>query len=106
VTDTDRLAALLHEAIDDCDQVGWDSARTTDLRPEAVYDAVYAALIAAGVTLATPAPLDEERLRAALIASQRYIATAWIEEGVSEVGYATWDEAAAAIAAAYAEETP
>ena len=65
MTDTDRLAALLHEIIDDCDQVGWDAARTTDLRPEAVFDAVYAGLVAAGVTLQPAAPaegLDYDRM--------------------------------------------
>jgi len=69
MTDIDRLAALLHEIIDDCDQVGWDAARTTDLRPEAVFDAVYAGLVAAGVTLQPPAPaegLDVARLARAM----------------------------------------
>jgi hypothetical protein len=39
----DDLLAALHAAIDDCDEVGWDDARTSDLRPEAVHAAIDAA---------------------------------------------------------------
>jgi hypothetical protein len=50
------------------------------------------------------AALDVERLARALTtdAVRRYVAEAWVENGVSEPGYATADEMAAAIAREYA----
>jgi len=93
---TKRLAALLHEARIGCVRNGvvgpplWCQAKHGDHA---------ASLIAAGVTLAaTPAPLDVERLTDALTELPQ---TAWDPCMAASV-----DEVAAAIAAAYAEETP
>jgi hypothetical protein len=44
VVRSEELRDRLHAAIDDCETVGWDDARTTDLRPEAVHAAIDLAL--------------------------------------------------------------
>ena len=57
------------------------------------------------------APLDVERLARAMATEsvRRWVMEAWVDSGVSEPGYATPDEMAAAIAREYAaleEPTP
>ena len=55
------------------------------------------------------APLDVVRLADALWAARRWVAAEWVEEGVSQPGFATTAEMAEAIAREYAaleEPTP
>ena len=56
---------------------------------------------------AAPPALDADRLARALMqpSVMRFVEGAWVEGGVSEPGYASTDEMAAVIAAAYAAES-
>jgi len=97
MTDTERLAALLHQWNMDYAGACHEGEGQGGCQSQA------ARLLAAGVTLApTPAPLDVERLARAM---ERMSGVADpIDPGDCMAGVVTHREFAAAIAAAYAEE--
>jgi hypothetical protein len=80
----DDLLAALHAAIDDCDEVGWDDARTSDLRPEAVHAAIDAAFAAS-----LPGSLD-----AAWAEAEAALPDGWNVHGVERIGVGNWHAAA------------
>lgn len=106
MNERDRLAADLHEvSMEAYGQRRWAQAPW----PTDMYDWLADRLIALGWTRKDSKDLtvDEERLARALRAERvrKYVMEAWVDEGVSEPGYATVDEMAAAIAKAYREDT-